>query len=324
MLSILVRPHHTDMSNIKQAFRKLLKSPFVSGIAILSLALGIGANSAIFSLFDEMLLRPLPVVAPEQLVNLGAPGPNPGSQSCGQAGGCEAVFTYPMMLDLEKANTGFSGIGGHVIFGANVAYQGVTVSGDGMEVSGSYFPVLGLHAAAGRLFGPQDDTPVGQNFLAVLSYGFWSSQLGSDPKVIGQTMVVNGKSMTVIGVAPRGFEGTTLGSVPKIYVPISMRHEMTPTWDAFTNRQNYFIYLFARLKPGVSMAQAKAQINAVYSPILSTVEAPLQKGMSDSTLKRFKAKLITLEDGRRGQSSLHREDQNAAPSAALHHRDPFC
>ena len=304
-----MRPHPTEMSNLKQAFRKLLKSPFVSGIAILSLALGIGANSAIFSLFDEMLLRPLPVVHPEQLVNLGAPGPNPGSQSCGQAGDCDAVFTYPMMLDLQKANSGFSGIAGHVLFGANIAYQGVTVNGDGMEVSGSYFPVLGLHAALGRLFGPQDDTPVGQNFVAVLGYGFWSSQLGGDSKVIGQTIVVNGKSMTVIGVAPRGFEGTTLGTSPKVFVPISMRHEMTPTWDAFTNRRNYFIYLFARLKPGISIAQAKAQINAVYSPILTTVEAPLQKGMSDSTLKRFKAKLITLEDGRRGQSSLHKNSE---------------
>ncbi len=297
------------MISLKQAFRKIFKSPFVSGVAILSLALGIGANSAIFSLFDEMLLRPLPVVNPDELVNLGAPGPNPGSQSCGQAGDCDVVFTYPMMLDLQSASSGFSGIAGHTLFGANVAYQGVTVNGDGMFVSGSYFPVLGLHPALGRLLGPQDDTPVGQNFVAVLSYGFWTSQLGSDPKVLGQTMIVNGKSMTVIGVAPRGFEGTTLGSTPKIFVPLSMRHELNPTWNAFTDRRNYFIYLFARLKPGVSMAQAKASINAVYTPILATVEAPLQKGMSDSTLKRFKAKVITLEDGRRGQSSLHKQTE---------------
>jgi putative ABC transport system permease protein len=297
------------MINLKQAFRKIFKSPFVSGVAILSLALGIGANSAIFSLFDEMLLRPLPVVHPEQLVNLGAPGPNPGSQSCGQAGDCDVVFTYPMMLDLQNASSGFAGIAGHTLFGANVAYQGVTVNGDGMFVSGSYFPVLGLHPALGRLFGPQDDTPIGQNFVAVLSYGFWTSQLGSDPKVLGQTMIVNGKSLTVIGVAPRGFEGTTLGSTPKIFVPLSMRHELNPTWNAFTDRRNYFIYLFARLKPGVSMAQAKASINAVYTPMLATVEGPLQKGMSDSTLKRFKAKLITLEDGRRGQSSLHKKTE---------------
>src|ERR1017187_2408140 len=122
------------MPNLKHAFRTLFKSPFVSAVAILSLALGIGANSAIFSLFDEMLLRPLPVVEPGRLVNLGAPGPNPGSQSCGQAGDCDAVFSYPMFIDLQKANTGFSGIAAHVAFGANVAYQGVTVNGDGLQI----------------------------------------------------------------------------------------------------------------------------------------------------------------------------------------------
>jgi predicted permease len=175
-----------------------------------------------------------------------------------------------------------------------------------MLVSGSYFPVLGLHPALGRLFGPQDDAPIGQNFVAVLSYGFWASQLGSNPGIVGQTMVINGKSMAIIGVAPQGFEGTTLGVQPKVFVPISMRREMQFTFgNDFENRRAYWIYLFGRLKPGVSMEQAKASINAVYTPILSQVEAPLQKGMSDSTMKRFKAKLISLEDGRRGQSSLH-------------------
>jgi predicted permease len=125
--------------------------------------------------------------------------------------------------------------------------------------------------------------------------------------VLGKTIVINGKAMAVIGVAPRGFEGTTIGTQPKVFVPMSMRHEMQyPFGDEFEDRRSYWAYLFARLKPGVSMAQAKAAINAAYTPILSQVEAPLQKGMSDSTLKRFKAKLITLEDGRRGQSSLHR------------------
>ena len=295
------------MVNIKHSFRTLAKSPFVSGVAILSLALGIGANSAIFSLFDEMLLKPLPAVHPEQLVNLGAPGPNPGRQNCGQAGDCDVVFSYPMFKDLEKATSGFSGIAAHVLFGANIAYQGVTVNGDAMQVSGSYFPVLGLKPAIGRLLGPEDDEPIGQNFVTVLSHGFWASQFGSDPKIVGQTMVINGKSMTVVGVAPAGFEGTTLGAQPKIFVPISMREQLIQRFGAsdFENRRSYWAYLFARLKPGVTMEQAKAQINGTYTPILSQVEAPLQKGMSDSTLKRFKAKLITLEDGRRGQSSLH-------------------
>src|SRR5579872_1547380 len=155
------------MINLKHAFRTIFKSPFVSGIAILSLALGIGANSAIFSLFNEMLLKPLPVTEPQRLVNLADPGPIQGSNNCGQAGGCDEVFSYPMFLDLQKANTGFSGIALHTSFGANVAYNGVTVNGDGLQVSGSYFPVLGVRPELGRLLGPEDDTPPGQNFVAV-------------------------------------------------------------------------------------------------------------------------------------------------------------
>ena len=298
------------MPNIKYAFRTLAKSPFVSAIAILSLALGIGANSAIFSLFNEMLLKPLPVTQPQQLVNFGAPGPIQGSNNCGQAGDCDEVFSYPMFLDLQKANTGFSGIAMHTIFGANVAYNGVTVNGDGIQISGSYFPVLGVKPELGRLIGPQDDTPPGQNFVAVVSYGFWASQLGSDKAIIGKNIVVNGNSFNVIGVAPRGFEGTTLGVTPVVFLPISMRDQMkTGNDNDLTSRNHYWGYLFGRLKPGVSMDQAKASVNAVYTPILSEVEAPLQKGMSDSTLKRFKSKLVTMTDGRRGQSSLHKETE---------------
>src|SRR5476649_2653329 len=187
------------MPNFKYAFRTIFKNPFISGIAVLSLALGIGANSAIFSLFNEMLLRPLPVVEPQRLVNFADPGPMQGSNNCGQAGECDEVFSYPMFLDLQKANTGFSGIVAHTEFGANVAYNGVTVNGDGLQVSGSYFPVLGLRPALGRLLGPQDDTPPGQNFVVVVSYGFWSTQLRSEKTIVGRTIVVNGLSMNVVG-----------------------------------------------------------------------------------------------------------------------------
>jgi predicted permease len=298
------------MINLKHAFRTIFKSPFVSGIAILSLALGIGANSAIFSLFNEMLLKPLPATEPQRLVNLADPGPIQGSNNCGQAGGCDEVFSYPMFLDLQKANTGFSGIALHTSFGANVAYNGVTVNGDGLQVSGSYFPVLGVRPELGRLLGPQDDTPPGQNFVVVVSYGFWASQLGGDRSIVGKTIVVNGNSFTVIGVGPRGFEGTTLGLMPMVWVPVSMRDKMqTGNDNDLTSRDHYWGYLFGRLKPGMSMEQAKASINAVYTPILSQVEAPLQKGMSDSTLRRFKSKLITVADGRRGQSSLHKDTE---------------
>jgi putative ABC transport system permease protein len=292
------------MSHLKLALRTLFKTPFVTGVAALSLALGIGANVGIYSLFNELLRQPLPVPHPEQLVNLGAPGPNPGSQSCGQAGGCDVVFSYPMFRDLEKAQTVFTGLAAHVLFGANVAYGDQTMNTEGEEVSGSYFPTLELTPALGRLFTPVDDRVIGANFVAVLSYGYWQAHLGGDRGVLGKPIVIDGQAMTIVGVAPDGFTGTTLGAQPAVYVPLSMRSAMLPTWTGFTNRTSYWAYVFGRLKPGVTMDQARAALNAIYHPIITDVEAPLQKGMSDATMARFKAKLLTVEDGRRGQNTL--------------------
>ena len=295
------------MGTIKHAFRTLFKTPFVTAVAIISLALGIGANAAIFSLFEQMLLRPLPVRDPQQLVNLSAPGPKPGSQSCNQAGDCDVVFSYPMFRDLETKQTVFSGIAAHRLFGANLAYRNQTLNGEGVMVSGSYFPVLGLRPAAGRLLGPDDDKTVGAHFVTVLGHDYWQERLGGDPAVIGQTMIVNGQHMTIVGVAPEGFTGTTLGARPHVYVPITMRGLMDPGFRGFENRRSYWAYVFGRLKPGVSLDQAKVGLNAIYKPIINDVEAPLQTGMSDQTMARFKAREVVLEPGVRGQSSVHEE-----------------
>jgi predicted permease len=125
--------------------------------------------------------------------------------------------------------------------------------------------------------------------------------------VLNETIIVNGQALTIVGVAPRGFAGTTLGTAPKVFVPFAMRGLMTPGWKGFDNRQTYWAYLFARLKPGVTIEQARAAIQGVYRPIINDVEAPLQKGMSDQTMARFRAKVIGVEPGYRGQSSVHRE-----------------
>jgi predicted permease len=293
------------MRHLKLALRTLFKTPFVTGIAILSLALGIGANAAIFSLFDQMLLRPLPVPAPTELVNLAAPGPNPGSQSCSQAGGCDEVFSYPMFRDLERSQTVFTGLAAHRGFGANLSFRNEPLTGDGMMVSGSYFPTLRLTPAIGRLIGPADDDVVGAHSIAVLSYSYWQAHFGADPGVLGQSIVINGRPMEIVGVGPKDFEGTTLGMRPLVFVPISMRGVVEGFRD-FENRRSYWIYLFGRLKPGVSVAQAKTALNGIYRPILSDVEAALQTGMSDPTMVRFKSKEITVVPGATGQSSVHR------------------
>ena len=295
------------MLNLKFALRTLFKTPFVTVVAIVSLALGIGANAAIFSLFNQLLLRPLPVQEPSSLVNLAAPGPKPGSSSCGQAGDCDTVFSYPMFRDLEQAQTAFTGIAAHVLFSANVAAGGQTTNGEGLLVSGTYFPVLGIQPALGRLLTPDDDRTLGEAHVVVLSHVFWQTRFASDPDVLTQPLIVNGQSMTIVGVAARGFEGTTLGAKPQVFVPITLRGSMQPGFKDFDNRRNYWAYLFARLKPDVSIEQARASLGQQYHAVINDVEAPLQKGMSEQTMALFRAKPIVIEDGSRGQSSVSGE-----------------
>ncbi|MEZ5317329.1 MAG: ABC transporter permease [Vicinamibacterales bacterium] len=295
------------MLNLKLAVRMLLRTPFVTVVAILSLALGIGANAAIFSMFNRMVLRPLPVVEPDRLVNFANPGPKPGSQSCNNAGNCDEVFSYPMFRDLEKQQTSFLGIAAHRTFGANLAYKGDTVSSEGTLVSGSYFQVLGLTPALGRLIGPADDATIGEAPIVVLSYDYWRTRFQASDAVLNQTLTVNGHPLTIVGVAPRGFEGTTLGSQPRVFVPISLRAQMEPGFTAFDNRRSYWAYLFGRLKPGVTLDQATSSLGGIYHAIVNDVEAPLQTGMSEATMARFKEKALVLTPGDHGQSSVTRE-----------------
>ena len=296
------------MQNLKLAARMLLKTPFVTTIAVLSLGLGIGANSAIFSLFDQILLNPLPVPAPHELVNLGAPGPKPGSQSCTQAGDCDVVFSYQMFRDIEKAQTVLTGLAAHRGFGASLAVNNEPATGQGMMVSGSYFPTLQLQPALGRLLAPSDDRVAGANFVTVLSHDYWRERFGSDPAVIGRAIVINGQSYAIVGVAPEGFAGTTLGSRPQVFVPMSMRAQLERFFGAagFENRRSYWVYVFGRRKPDVSLEQAKASLTANYRPIINDVEAPLQEGMSEQTMQRFRTKALDVTDGPQGQSSIFR------------------
>jgi len=301
------------MRNLKLAFRTLFKTPFVTIVAIVSLALGIGANAAIFSLFNQLLLRPLAVPEPDRLVNLAAPPPKPGSTSCNQAGDCDTVFSYQMFRDLERVQTPFTGIAAHVSFGANIAARDQVENGQGLLVSGSYFPVLQLKPVIGRLLSPEDDKAPGEPHIIVLNYDYWQRRFAGDPGVLSQSLVVNGQTMSIVGVAPQGFTSTTVGIKPAVYAPISMRGFSQP-FKGFDNRRSYWAYLFARLKPGVSIEQARAAMATPYHQIINDVEAPLQRGMSEQTMARFKAKPIVLARGNRGQSGVERE---ARPTLTL-------
>jgi predicted permease len=292
------------MRQLTLALRMLVKTPFMTTVAVLSLGLGIGANAAIFSLFNQILLRPLPVEEPERLVNLSAPGIKNGSTSCGNAGDCDAVFSYAMYLDLAKDPQSFSGIAAHHLFDANVGYRDETRTVDGMEVSGNYFSLLGLRPVAGRLIAPEDTAAVGSAPIAVLSYDYWETRFNHDAAVIGQTVVVNGQTLAVVGIAPAGFDGTTRGTRAKLFVPITLRALLEPPFTQFDSRINYWVYLFARLKPGVTMAAAGTAINGPYQSLLKQVELPLQKGLDATKQAQFAGKKIGVEDGRRGQSYI--------------------
>jgi predicted permease len=294
------------MRNFRLALRTLSRTPFVTAIAALSLGLGIGANAAIYSMFHRMMRADLSVHEPERLVNLQAPGPKPGGQSCSQAGSCEHVFSYPMFRDLEKSDQKvFSAITAHRSVGANVSYERRAFAESGSLVSGSYFSILRVQPALGRLFTPSDDVTPGAHPVVVLSHRFWENTLGADSSVVNKTVTINGKAMTIVGIAPADFEGTTFGDRPSFFVPLSMSAAidigMGQRWQ---DRRAYWLYVFGRLAPGVTIEQARTAINAVYRPIINEVEAPLQQNMRDSVLTRFRAKEIALAEGSRGQSDM--------------------
>jgi predicted permease len=296
------------MRNLKLAIRTLARTPFVAVVAVLSLGLGIGANSAIYSIFYRMVRQDLRVPGADRLVNFSAPGPKNGSQSCGNAGPCEDVLSYPMFRDLQKARlSALSGIAGHYAMGANVSYENHAFARGGLLVSGSYFSVLQLRPALGRLLSPLDDQPAAAPTV-VLAHSFWETSLGADASVVGKTLMVNGKAATIVGVAPEQFNGTTYGSRPAFYASLAMGPIVgTGTERRVDDRRAYWIYAFARLAPGATIEQARAQVNGVYQPILRDVEAPLQRNMRDSLMPRFLAKQIVVTPGSRGQSTIGSE-----------------
>ena len=296
------------MTDIRFAIRMLVKTPSVTIVAVVSLALGIGSTAAIFSLYSQILLRPLSVIEPGRLVNLEAPGPKPGSRSCGAAGGCDEVFSYPMFRDLQREQTVFTDIAAHRGFRVNAVWRGRAMSLRGAQVSGSYFPTLGLAPAAGRLFGPEVDEAVGGHPVVVLTHDFWESELEASPDVIGEAIGVNGQLLTIAGVGPPDFRGTTFNAPADLFVPATMRDLLSGRTGAdgvLRDRRDYWVYLFARLRPDVSVEQARAAIEPLYRSLLATVEAPLQTGMDGRTLAQFLTRPLPLADGRRGQSAMH-------------------
>jgi predicted permease len=296
------------MSNLLLDFRYALRGfarrPMFVVIIVLTLGCGISVNNAVLSLIEQTLLRPLPVNDPEALVNFISPGPQARSASNNAAGSIDQVFSYPMFRDLERLQEPFVGIAAHRAIDANVAVDGQTVSDQAMLVSGNYFSLLGVAPAAGRTLGPGDEGDIAET--AMLSYSYWQNTLSADPTVIGQTVTVNGQLLTIVGIAPKNFHGTTLGVRPAVFVPITFppRPEENALEVALGDRTYSWLYLFARLQPGVSIGGAEAAINAPYQAILNNVEVPLLRNFNAQATEQFRNKALTLVPGARGQSVL--------------------
>jgi predicted permease len=274
--ALLLQPRRLEdemFQDLRFGLRMLLKNKTVTAVAVLSLSLGIGANTAIFSLVDRLLLRPLPVEEPERLVTF-------------NKANLHDKFTYPDFADYRDQNEVFDGLVCFVETALNLSERGQTERIHGLQVSGNYFSTLRLTPALGRGFLLAEERAPDANPVAVLSYGLWRRRFGADPSVVGKEITLNGQGYTVVGVAPAEFTGTIRGAAPDIYVPIKPEN----------NRHKYWLLLMGRLKPGVSGEQAQAAMNVLGPQIARHYPRPDGSPRVESP--------FLLEDGSQGHTYL--------------------
>jgi putative ABC transport system permease protein len=296
--------------DVRYGLRGLVHNPIFTLVAVLTLALAIGANTTIFSLLDQALMRALPVTDPQQLTVLSFAGSVSGHTE-GHGGNTpnhRHEFSYPMYKDLREKNTVFSGLIGAAQAGVGVTWNNRAESISGEMVSGNYFDVLGVPAAMGRVFVASDETAPGANPLAVLNFDYWKSHLGEAP-VVGKTILVNGSPFTIVGVAAPGFHSMVWGELPDIYLPITMQKTIEPEWDFLNDHKSYWMNIVGRLKPGVTPAQAAASISPLFVA-LRTAEFTELRDQSDRTRKSFIGESkLNVEDGARGFSPMRDDVQ---------------
>ena len=239
--------------DIRYGARTLLKSPGFTIVAVLSLALGIGANTAIFSLVNAVLLRPLPVADASSLMAVSTTDQrNPGN----------LPVSHLNFKDLRAQNSAFSGMAAFTFAQVNYSTGKESEQIPVQVVTANYFSLLGTQPAQGRGFLPEEEetaTPV-----AVVSAGFWERSLGSDPNIVGKTLTLNRTPFTVVGIAPRNFSGTLLGGGPSLWVPISMHPVVQPGFDWYDTRRGLFLFAIGRLKPGVTAEQARSNLRTTF------------------------------------------------------------
>ncbi|MGH9386065.1 MAG: ADOP family duplicated permease [Vicinamibacterales bacterium] len=286
--------------DVVYAGRLFRRNPGFSLVAILSIALGIGANASVFTLLDQVMLRTLPVARPDQLVRLTATG-----FQYGNAFGDGDELSYPMYQDLRDGNQVFAGMFCRFAraLAANVNGSGEAVRAE--LVSGSYFPLLGIHPAIGRVLGPDDEQAPGAHPFVVLSHRYWQRRFHANVAVVGQAIRVNGHPLTIVGVVREGFDGTDLGSATDVFVPIAMAHELTFITTGLVDRRSRWLNVFGRLKPGVSREEADAGLQPFYHSRLELeVAQDAFARASSSDKSRFLKGSLAVTPAADGKSSL--------------------
>ena len=282
--------------DIRYAWRSLLKSPGFAAVTLLSLALGIGANTAIFSLVDKLLLESLPVERPRELVLL-----NPEGIRSGWTSG-PMTWSYPAYTGIRDAQQVFTGLLAERTDSVNFAFEGATQRVAGTIVSGNYFEVLGVRALMGRVLSPEDDKVRGGHPVVVLSHGFWVEQLGARPDILGQTVRLNGYPFAVVGVSEKGFNGLEVGESVDVIVPVAMLRQVATYGDAIDSRGAFIFNVYGRLKPRISREQAEAQMQPIYLAQLELDVAGM--GAPAPSDERWRQEKVLLQDGHRGTSGM--------------------
>jgi predicted permease len=290
--------------DLRYSLRGFRQSPIFTAVALLSIALGVGANTAIFSLMDQALLRSLPVKQPDRLVLFSCSGPRSGWIDTSY--GSDYTFSYPLYRDFRDGTSVFDGVFARFPVRMSMSWRGQTDRIAGDLVSGNYFDVLGVHAAIGRTLTNDDDRTPDAHPLVVLSYGYWKRRFGADPGILNQVIQINNHPMTVVGVAQEGFRGVGVGEAPDVFVPMMMRAEMSPGRKDLGERRAMWLNIFARLKPGVPSQQAEAAVNTFWRPILE-MEAQQMTGLRATSRARFVNSHLSLLPGDKGISGVPRE-----------------
>jgi len=280
--------------DLRHAFRLLRLSPGFTIVAVLTLALGIGANTAIFQLVDSIRLRTIPVKNPEQLGTVRIADRHWGS---GNFSGQYSQLTFPMWEQIHKRQEGFAEIAAWAEQPFNLATGGEVRFAKGLRVSGGFFHVLGVRPALGRLLGPEDDEPGCPASGANISYAFWQRNFAGDPSALGRRLTLDGNSFEVLGVTQPGFNGISVGNTFDVAVPVCVEPILNPRDNRLPERASWWLATIGRLKPGWTIQRANAQMNAVTPQILQETIPPVYDGEGVKKYLEYKLGAFSASTG---------------------------